>query len=151
MTSLLLFQGFAPAAGPLDIQCWIADLPKYMSEGTRFFWACAKPTFSGMGCRCVSCHDFGALGSGWEKFKRVQKLEEELRRVRRQLSGGRKEPRSQEEAKRSPRRRVLEPRGRQDQSQGETHENIRKTRVPERPREFGNMVRLRLKNCFLGP
>ena len=25
-------QGFAPAAGPLDIQCWIADLPKYMSE-----------------------------------------------------------------------------------------------------------------------
>ena len=63
------------------------------------FGACAKPTFSGMGCRCVSCHDFGALGSGWEKFKRFQKLVEGLRRVRRQLSGGRKEPRSQEEAK----------------------------------------------------
>ena len=29
-------QSFAPAAGPLAIQCWIADLPKYMSEGTRF-------------------------------------------------------------------------------------------------------------------
>ena len=55
-----------------------------------------------MGCRCVSCHDFGALGSGWEKFKRVQKLVEGLGRVRRQLSGGRKEPRSQDEAKRSP-------------------------------------------------
>ena len=27
-------QGFAPAAGPLDIQCWIADLPKYMFEET---------------------------------------------------------------------------------------------------------------------
>ena len=30
-------QGFAAAAGPLDIQCWIADLPEYMSEETRFF------------------------------------------------------------------------------------------------------------------
>ena len=29
-------QGFAPAAGPLDIQCWIADLPNYMSEVTLF-------------------------------------------------------------------------------------------------------------------
>ena len=35
----------------------------------------------------------------------------------------------------------MEPRGRQDQSQGETHENTRKTQVPERPREFEDRVR----------
>ena len=66
---------------------------------------CAKPTFSGMGCRCVNCHDFGALGEGWEKFKMVQRLEGGLGRVRRQLSGGREEP------KRSPRRVQEDPRG----------------------------------------
>ena len=123
-TRLLLFrtdysQGFAPAAGPLDIQCWIADLPKYMSEGTRFFGACAKPTCSGMGCRCVSCHDFGALGEGWEKFKMVQRLEGGLGRVRRQFLGGREEPKkTQEEAKRSPRGAKSKPRGAQEEPRG---------------------------------
>ena len=112
----LYSQGFAPAAGPLDIQCWIADLPKYMSEGTRFFGACAKPTCSGMGCRCVSCHDFGALGADWEKFKMVQRLEGGLGRVRRQFSGGREEPkRSPRGGQEEPKRCQKEPKGGQEE------------------------------------
>ena len=79
---------------------------------------CAKPTFSGMGCRCVNCHDFGALGEGWEKFKMVQRLEGGLGRVRRQLSGGREEP------KRSPR-------GVQEESKRAQEEPKRKARAQE--------------------
>ena len=42
-------QGFAPAAGPLDIQCWIADLPKYMFEETRFCWGMCETDIFGHG------------------------------------------------------------------------------------------------------
>ena len=81
----------------------VSGKPKRSQEEAKR--TCAKPTFSGMGCRCVNCHDFGALGEGWEKFKMVQRLEGGLGRVRRQLSGGREEP------KRSPRRVQEDPRG----------------------------------------
>ena len=79
--------------------------------------------------------------------------------------GSQKEAKTRkEEAKRSPKgakRRPrgahedvfwsLGPRGRQDQSQGEIHENMRKTQVPERPREFEDRVRGRLMGLFREP
>jgi len=64
-----------------------------------------------MGCRCVSCHDFGALGSGWEGlrgFRSWRKGEGEFggsfRVAERNPTGAQQKPRGgQEEPKRSPR------------------------------------------------
>ena len=97
-----------------------------------------------MGCRCVSCHDFGALGEGWEKFKMVQRLEGGLGRVRRQFSGGREEP------KRSPRGGQEEPKRCQEEPKGGQEEPKRRLRgAQEEPKRSQEEPRIAKVKGFL--